>query len=145
MRQHITSAMWAEQQRPRVLIEDANPGLALSDFNAYRQAGFDVAVCSGPEQAEECPLVRGGHCPLAANADVAVFGPDRLFGRGREVLEAFGRRYPATARLVSVARRADDGRYSLPEGCTPMAFPTSVDGQLDAVRSAFRARSRAMR
>jgi hypothetical protein len=135
----------SREQRPRVLIEDANPALAASDFAAYADAGFDVAVCSGPEQAEECPVLRGADCPLAANADVALFGPDRLFGVGREVLEAFGRRYPATARLVSVARRDSEGRYSLPEGCTPLPFPTSVSGQVDAVRSAFRTRARSLR
>ena len=138
MRQHMMSSMWAEGARPRVLIEDASPALALSDFTAYREAGFDVTVCSGPERPEECPLLRGEHCPLAENADVAVFGPDRLFGMGRDVLEAFNARYPNTRRLVQVARRAPDGRYALPEGCTPMAFPMSVDGQVAAVRRAAR-------
>jgi len=145
MRQHMLTATWSETARPRVLIEDANPALAVSDFASYRHAGFDVSVCTGPEEDGECPLTRGEECPLAAAADVVVFGPDRLFGAGREVMEAFCERYPASAKLVGVARRAPEGRYSIPVGCEPMPFPTSLTGQLDAVRSAWRGRARGLR
>ena len=34
--------------RPRVLIEDDHPALAISDFSQFEQAGLSVGFCSGP-------------------------------------------------------------------------------------------------
>jgi len=57
-----------------LLIESADPVLGISDFGAYRDAGFDVSLCEGPLfDAQECPLVRGEPCPYAADADVVLF------------------------------------------------------------------------
>lgn len=145
MRQHVMQSRWTERNGPRVLFEDANSALAVSDFTAFREAGFEVAACSGPNHAIECPLLRGQECQMVAEADVIVFGPDRLFGVGREVLETICRRYPETAKLVEVARRGPEGRYELPDCCDPMPFPMSVGGQVDAVRAAVRSKNRVLR
>ena len=51
MKQRVPGRTWysaAERRRPRLLIEDDHPALEISDFAAFRDAGFDVAFCSGP-------------------------------------------------------------------------------------------------
>ncbi len=67
-------------RRPlRLLIEDADPALAISDFGCYRDAGMDVALCSGPSgpggpgtEPGDCPILTGGPCRLLSSADVVL-------------------------------------------------------------------------
>jgi hypothetical protein len=59
--------------RPRVLIEDDRPALAISDFSLFEQAGFAVAFCSGPgRDLAACPLLQGQSCPVLASADAVL-------------------------------------------------------------------------
>jgi hypothetical protein len=112
-----------------VLIESADPALAVSDFGAFTAAGIEVALCHGPEHTpSECPAVRGEPCQLAAGADVILYdlGPS-----GAEVLEAGRRLYPATPVLV---RGGVPG--ATPEGCGLLPANTSVEGQISAIRRA---------
>src|SRR4029453_17825769 len=39
-----------DRRRPpwRLLVESPDPGLAISNFDAFRDAGFEVTVCAGP-------------------------------------------------------------------------------------------------
>ena len=144
MRQHTVPSR-GSSTRPRLLIEDAHPALQVSDLACFRDAGFDVAVCSGPETAaDECPLVRGEECALATGADIVVFGPDRLTGAGREVLDAFRERFPGCFKLVAEAPHAPGTEGSTPEGCTPMAFPSSVGSQVEAVNRVLHSRHRVL-
>lgn len=138
MRQHRVPEGSHDTHRPRLLLEDAHPALQVSDLECFRNAGFDVAVCSGPEAEGECPLVRGEECALASEADIVVFGPDRLTGAGREVLDAFQERFPGCFKLVAEAPHAPDADGTTPAGFTPMAFPSSVDGQVEAVNRIWR-------
>ena len=51
MKQRVPARTWyssSERRRPRLLIEDGHRALEISDFTAFRDAGFDVAFCSGP-------------------------------------------------------------------------------------------------
>lgn len=133
MRQRKTTPTWsssASGPRPtRVLIESADPALAVSDFGAFAAAGMDVALCHGPEHTPaECPVVRGEPCQLAAEADVILFD---LGPAGEPVLEAGRRLYPGTPVVV---------RGGLPgaaaEGCSLLPANTSVGGQISAIRRA---------
>ena len=89
---------WPEQTgKPRVLIENPDGADLWAHAEVLREAGYDVATCAGPtaetkrvpwfrrghlywadpqpmERQERtlCPLVAGGHCPLAEGADVVV-------------------------------------------------------------------------
>jgi hypothetical protein len=133
MRQRKTTQAWsgpANSHRPtRVLIESADPALAVSDFAAFRAAGMDVALCQGPEHTPaECPVVRGEPCQLAAGADVILFdlGPS-----GQRVLEAERRLHPETPVVV---RGAAPG--AVPEGCGQLSVNASVDGQISVLRRA---------
>ena len=78
MKQRVPARTWyssSERRRPRLLIEDDHPALEISDFTAFRHAGFDVAFCSGPGVTPgSCPLLCGADCEVLAQADVVLHG-----------------------------------------------------------------------
>lgn len=134
MRQRKTTQTWSRSgsnrgSTLRVLIESADPALALSDFGAFQAAGIDVALCHGPEHTSaECPAVRGEPCALAAGADVILF---ELGAPGGEVFEAARRLHPATP-VVLRSGNPGDG----PEGCESLPASSSVEGQIGVLRRA---------
>jgi hypothetical protein len=141
MKQRVPRRAWYSAggagRRPRVLIEDGHPALAISDFSRYEQAGFDIAVCSGPGASpQDCPLLRGQDCGVLAGADVVLHGLDPGLG----IAGAIRRWHPGVAVVVERPRRADGSLEAVPEGCVPLAFPCSVAGQVDALRRALAAR-----
>ena len=122
----------AHSYRPRVLIEDPDPALEVSDFSMFRDAGFDVVVCSGPGAAPcECVLLRRGSCDLVDQCDVLVFGlPASTLGSA-SVLWAVHRARPDLPILLR-----DPVDEQVPSGCVPLPRTTSVVGQLRAIRAA---------
>jgi hypothetical protein len=115
--------------RPRLLIEDSDPALRIADFHRFVEAGVDVALCSGPDKGEGCPLVEVGDCALAASADVVLMG--REVGESREAIASAHRRHhPDVPVIAKVARQ---GTGTVPEGCVPLPVPISVDGEIRAV------------
>jgi len=140
MRQRIPARAWsngAAGHRPRILVEDDHPALAISDFSMFQQAGFDVGWCSGPgADPASCPLLSGGDCPALAGADAVLHGLDVRSG----VAAAIRRRRPELPVVVASRRHADGSQDEVPEGCLPLADPSSVHGQIDALRQALAAR-----
>jgi hypothetical protein len=137
MKQRVPRRAWQAPRRagrrPRVLIEDDHPALAISDFSLFEQAGFDVAYCSGPgDDLTACPLLRGQPCPVVAGADAVLHGLDPAFG----IAAAIRRQRPGMPVVAEQCRRADGSLPPVPEGCTPLAFPCSVKGQIEALRRA---------
>ena len=132
MKQRIPRRTWgpagAGSARPRVLIEDDHEALAISDFSLFEQAGLDVAFCSGPgSDPRACPLQRGEPCPLLSRADAVLHGLDPALG----IAAAIRHQYPG---LPVVAEQRDGpGGTLVPEGCTPLPYPCSVKGQIDAL------------
>jgi hypothetical protein len=138
MEQRVPRRAWNSPggafHRPRVLVEDDRAALAISDFAKFKEAGFDVAFCSGPGQAHEsCPLLRGQECDVLASADVVLHGLDGGLG----VAAAIRRRHPDLPVLAEQRRDADGNLEPVPEGCVPLAFACSVPGQVDALRRAL--------
>ena len=90
------TAEWrrASGDRVRVLIED--PGADwFHDFERYRCSGMEVAVCTGPDDAQEaCPHLKGKRCDLWDEADVIVFALARDEPAGRLVLKSGRRDHP---------------------------------------------------
>jgi hypothetical protein len=115
--------------RPRLLIEDPDGALQVSEFRLFEEAGLDVALCHGPAPCDPCPLVEQGNCKLAAEADVVLIGSGMAPHRA-EVAAAHQRTRPD--RPVVVAVRRDNGEVP-PPGCVPLTVPSSVDGQIRAV------------
>jgi hypothetical protein len=145
MRQRVPRRTWGSASRPghrpRILIEDNRPALAISDFSMFEQAGFDVAFCSGPDSdlADDmaaCPVLHGRPCPLPMRADAVLHGLDPALG----VAAAISRQHPRIPLVVEQHRRADGSLQPVPEGCLPLAFPCSVREQIDALWRALASR-----
>lgn len=135
MRQRVPSRSWYSPgrpgRRPRVLIEDGHPALAISDFSRFTQAGFDVAYCSGPDAAgRSCLALRGQRCDLLAGADVVLHG----LGPDRGVAAAIRMQRPEATVLAEQGHAEDGSAEPLPDGWLPIAPGCSVPGQIDALR-----------
>lgn len=140
MMQRIPRRAWNGEgpagHRPRLLIEDDHPALAVSDFSLFERAGFGVAFCEGPGSGPDaacCPVLDGGECPALARADVVLHGLDPALG----VAAAIRRARPGIPVLVGQGRRPDGSLEPVPDGCVPLAAPCSVPGQIEAVVAAM--------
>ncbi len=76
-------------------------------------------MCAGPDHRAKhgCPVLEGGRCPLADNADAIVVLLDPADERTRELVEAHRRNSPDTP--VIVRHRAADGDVA-PAGCVEL-------------------------
>lgn len=116
----------------RLVVETNDPALTISDFVCFRQAGFDVTVCHGPDREHPCPAATGGTCAALDGADV-VLNALRDAEVQRSVVDAVHAAAPGIPMVVSIAPGIGD---DLPRGCVPLSRTMSVGGQVDAVRRA---------
>jgi hypothetical protein len=56
----------------RALVVHHDIDLADQEVDSLRRLGYDVQQCSGPT-ANTCPILNGGSCRLAEEADVLVY------------------------------------------------------------------------
>jgi [ribosomal protein S18]-alanine N-acetyltransferase len=90
----------------RVLVEAAGP-LDRPITTALRSAGYDVRQCGGPTSGrrEPCPLLSGGTCRLATEAD-AIICLLRACDEGRKVVSAHALDRPGSlAAGLALSRR----------------------------------------
>jgi DNA-binding response OmpR family regulator len=122
---------------PRVLIEhpDVTAGLALA--SSLRQAGFAVAICPGPEQADRCPLTGPEGCGAAHGADVVVSSLGLERPQARAVVESLRRRCPGVSLIVEVAAGQEDSWHDLLEGCQIVSAPATPEQLVSAVQQAL--------
>jgi hypothetical protein len=144
MKQRVPRRTWSSSglagRRPRLLVEDSRPAAAVSDFSLFRDAGFDVAFCGGPEgDPGDCPLLRGRQCALVGAADVVLHGLDPRLGVAAAILN----QRPELPVVVEQSRERDGAAERLPAGCVPLGYPCSVRGQIDALLRAEAAARRA--
>jgi hypothetical protein len=124
-----------ERRRPpwRLLVESAEPGVDIANFDAFRYASFEVTVCEGPaSDARECPVVRGDSCPLMSEADVVLFDLDSDPARRSEVLAAMR----ATRPDLPIVVRSADPAAEAAAGSPTIRTTTSVNGQVSALHKA---------
>jgi len=143
MKQRFPRRTWGPASgaahRPRVLIEDDRPALAVSDFSLFERAGLHVGFCSGPgRRPADCPLLHGQACPALEQADAVLHGLDPDLG----VAAAIRRRHPGLPVVVQQRRRRDGSLTAVPQGCLPLAYPCSVKGQIEALWRAILDRPR---
>lgn len=134
MVQRMPEQTWSPEglagRRPRLLVEDDWPALAISDFSLFRDAGLDVAFCSGPgEDPGACPLLRGQRCALVDRADVVLHG----LSTGLGIAAAIHRQRPELPVVVEQRRWQDGSVDPVPAGCLALRYPCSVRGQADAL------------
>ncbi len=144
MEQRMPRSTWSSPgltgRRPRLLIEDDRPALAVSDFTLFHDAGLDVAFCSGPgDDPGACPLLSGQRCALVDRADVVLHG----LSPGLGIATAIHCQRPELPVVVEQTCGPDGTAEPVPAGCLPLPFACSVRGQADAVlRAAAAARTR---
>jgi len=134
MEQRMPRRTWSSPglpgRRPRLLVEDDRPAPAVSNFSLFRDAGLDVAFCSGPgDDPGACPLLNGQRCALVDRADVVLHG----LSPGLGIAAAMHRQRPELPVLVEQPRGLDGTADPVPAGCLPLRYPCSVRGQADAV------------
>lgn len=109
-----------------LLVETDDPALVLSDFSRFAEAGFVVALCTGPGRSvgpddgdlprpTRCPLVRQGRCELVRRADVVLHDLEAGLG----IADRISERYP-----------------SKPVVCTDVCHPVPVEQQIRRLRAA---------
>lgn len=132
---------WPFTQRPRVLIEHPDPDAGLELATALRRAGCTVAICTGPDSADDsptrCPLHQLEPCVVVEGADVVVtaLGLDRE--DGRNVVRGLRTRYPSTPLVVeaTVADTLELGDEL--DGCTVVPQDAESDRVVAAVMDAL--------
>jgi hypothetical protein len=102
-------------ERPRTLIEVA--GGHWAPVPAASAAGLTTRVCPGPggPHGQRCPLLEGGSCPLASQADVIVMLLPRDDERTTRILEHHRTTRPGVPIFV-----IEDADRSVPSGCVPL-------------------------
>jgi CheY-like chemotaxis protein len=125
--------------RRRILVENGDFGVGYAVERVLEEAGYEVAVCGGPDHLahHECPLVFSDECALVAGADLVVhsLNPDRH--ENAEVLRALRAKHPDTPVVVEVAGPAAAHHEGLLAGCTVVAFPVTRDSLVEAVAGAL--------
>jgi hypothetical protein len=88
------------EARPRVLVEVA--GRRWSGEAAAESAGLATAMCAGPSarRGDGCPVLHGGRCPLADEADAIVVLLDPDDEHSLELVRAHRQQSPGTPVLV---------------------------------------------
>ena len=114
-----TTASWPpDDDRPRVLVEVA--GRRWAGERAAERAGVATVMCSGPagRKRHGCPVLEGGHCPLADDADAIIVLLDPDDERTTTLVDAHRRAVPGRPVLVRRSVRDDQGGA---DGCTEVA------------------------
>jgi hypothetical protein len=130
--------------RARVLIEHPDPAALWAEAEAMRDAGYDVAVCTGPTKTFErsrlkqaCPLLVNGHCSLVEQADVVVTTTD--LGESRSVLAALSERRTPPLVIESSKSVLDRGGYEIGDA-TIIEVPVTEETLLAAVSEVLSSR-----
>ena len=118
-------APWiATDERPRVLVEVA--GGRWSAERAAHAAGFATRACPGPgsgrDPSRRCPLLEGGTCPVAAEADAIVMLLPRDDERTAQIVERHLATRPGVPLLVVSGTGGE-----VPAGCVPVDGAGSED------------------
>ena len=119
---------------PRVLVEHPDEAAGTAIASAVRYAGYAVTVCSGPKGPGQCPLVVGGGCAAAHDADLVVscLGYERE--GARKILRGLRTRCPKVPLLVEAPPEIDqDLRESL-DGCHQLLSPATPKSIVAAVQ-----------
>jgi hypothetical protein len=113
-----TVPTWAPgEHRPRVLVEVA--GRRWAGELAAERAGLATAMCAGPaaRRRHGCPVLEGGRCPLADDADAIIVLLDPDDPRSAQLVRAHREQSPGTPVLVRHHAGSGDGDGSDVAGC----------------------------
>jgi hypothetical protein len=129
-----------------VLIENSDAASQWAVGQVLAGAGFDVAMCDGPERLPKgrCSLVTHGSCALAENADVILNSLSPRREQNRAVLAALRASVPTTPIILEINRADARHHQAQLEACRLLTTPASSEGILGAVESAIRERDQSL-
>jgi hypothetical protein len=125
---------WGRTSKPHLLVEDPSVAYDHAHFDAFQRAGFEVARCSGPDAQGGCVRLTRDSCPLAARADLIVWGLDLSLPEHRQVLHQHESRHLGTP-VVFFTDPGGAGSSADQKGLHPRA--TSVGGQVRILQAAL--------
>ena len=133
----------ARTDRPRVLVEDPDGAVRDAMRRLLEREGFDVALCSGPQDMgrRECPAVRGEGCALAAGADVVYTSLADADTQSREVVGALRTLYPDTPLVTEIPQPKHRELAESLDGCHVTYVPVGRHEMTAAIRAALDGRS----
>jgi hypothetical protein len=88
---------WEWTGKRRILVESTE---AWAYAPALREAGYEVAVCSGPRPGELCPLLELGACATASAAHVVLSDLDPKIAKAIRVTYPFAEIVDSTDTLL---------------------------------------------
>jgi hypothetical protein len=124
--------------RPRVLIEVVEWAVGEATAGAFRTAGWDAAVCSGPgAHALHCPLIAQEGCDKVADADLVVTRISLDDVRNRALIRMLGERAAVVPVIVETPTpTAVRYRQDL-VGCTVVPYPARTAQLVEAANEAL--------
>jgi CheY-like chemotaxis protein len=138
---------WPFPDRPRVLIEQADPDRSLELATALNKAGYAVGICRGPDvagtPATRCPLHRLGPCVAVEGADLVVTALDLEQEDGRQVLRGLRTRYPGIPLVVAATVTETLELGDLLTGCTVVPVDAEPKQLVQAVVTELEPRAEA--
>lgn len=123
----------ATRTAPRVLIEVPDGAEAFARVRLFRNRGYDVTWCPGPDGEGTCPLVHDHHCPLVDWADVVVTCLGMEHESARDVLAAVEQARPDLPVVVETTRPLSEKWEDLLRGTAVVTMPTTSQQLLDTV------------
>ncbi len=125
---------------PRVLIEHHDSSIGVAVSNLLAAEGYAVSNCGGPDDRQKhvCPLVSGGDCPQADDADVVFFGLDISDEEDRGILRSWRERHADIPVIVEMPVSRMPLYEDELEGCVAVPQPMTRETLLDAVGKALR-------
>lgn len=135
----IGNQEWPDRRgEARVLVENPDGAEQWALQSLLAAAGYDVAVCAGPNAARKvrCPLVEGDRCALAEGADVVLSSLPLSQQASRAVIRSLRAQVPDTPVIVEVsAPRAEFYAETL-EGCSVERLPMTAERVRRAISQA---------
>ena len=134
----VRRSEWHYEDRPRVLVENADSAIASATEHLLLAEGFDIATCSGPSgRRARCPLVTDGECAQAQEADVILYSlrindPDCL-----DVLRTLRLAVPDTPIVVEIPQPQIATYAADLAGCHILPFPYTRDSVSAAIGAAL--------
>ena len=130
-----SSASSGGDGRTKLLIEDPDAWAYAEHFEG---AGFDVALCAGPQaegdQCSRCPLVESGQCAAVDEADVILSSlPGEV---GKPIVHALAERSRRIPTVLHVPAPQAAEYHELFEDATLVPVPASLDELETAIRKA---------
>jgi DNA-binding NtrC family response regulator len=134
----VRRSEWHHEDRPRVLVENADGAIASATENLLLSEGYDIATCSGPRgRRARCPLVTEGECAQAQEADVILYSlrindPDCL-----DVLRTLRLAVPDTPVVVEIPQPQIAAYAADLVGCHILPLPYTRDSVRAAIGAAL--------